>query len=112
VGDDFVHESIIGSLFDGRVEAAARVGNHDAIVPSILRLGAPARRQHHPGRRPRPLPTDSRWPEQTLEERELTSQGETIEEALANMREATDLYLEEFPLRDVGRPIITTFELL
>jgi len=35
VGDDFVHESIIGSLFDGRVEAAARVGNHAAIVPSI-----------------------------------------------------------------------------
>ncbi|MFI5000238.1 MAG: 4-hydroxyproline epimerase [Reyranellales bacterium] len=35
VGDDFVHESIIGSLFDGRVEATARVGNHDAIVPSI-----------------------------------------------------------------------------
>jgi 4-hydroxyproline epimerase len=35
VGDDFVHESIIGSLFDGRVEASARVGNHDAIVPSI-----------------------------------------------------------------------------
>jgi 4-hydroxyproline epimerase len=34
-GDDFVHESIIGSLFDGRVEAAAKVGNHDAIVPSI-----------------------------------------------------------------------------
>ncbi len=35
VDDDFVHESIIGSLFRGRVEAAARVGNHDAIVPSI-----------------------------------------------------------------------------
>jgi 4-hydroxyproline epimerase len=35
VGDDFVHESIIGSLFDGRVEAEARVGNHAAIVPSI-----------------------------------------------------------------------------
>ena len=35
VGDDFVHESIIGSLFDGRVEGAARVANHDAIVPSI-----------------------------------------------------------------------------
>ena len=35
IGDDFVHESIIGSLFDGRVEAAAKVGNHDAIVPSI-----------------------------------------------------------------------------
>jgi 4-hydroxyproline epimerase len=35
VGDEFVHESIIGSLFNGRVEAAAKVGNHDAIVPSI-----------------------------------------------------------------------------
>ena len=35
VGDDFVHESIIGSLFNGRVEAAARVGNRDAIIPSI-----------------------------------------------------------------------------
>ena len=35
VGDDFVHESIIGSLFEGRVEEATRVGNHTAIVPSI-----------------------------------------------------------------------------
>ena len=35
VGDSFIHESIIGSLFTGRVEAAATVGNHDAIVPSI-----------------------------------------------------------------------------
>ncbi|MBX3532212.1 MAG: 4-hydroxyproline epimerase [Rhizobiaceae bacterium] len=35
VGDDFVHESIIGSLFKGKVERAARVGNRDAIVPSI-----------------------------------------------------------------------------
>jgi 4-hydroxyproline epimerase len=35
VGQEFVHESIIGSLFDGRVEGSARVGNHDAIVPSI-----------------------------------------------------------------------------
>jgi 4-hydroxyproline epimerase len=35
VGDDFVHESIIGSLFRGRVEAKAKVGDFDAIVPSI-----------------------------------------------------------------------------
>jgi 4-hydroxyproline epimerase len=35
VGDEFVHESIIGSLFRGRVEAPAKVGNHDGIVPSI-----------------------------------------------------------------------------
>ncbi len=35
VGDEFVHESIIGSLFKGRVEAAAKVGDKDAIIPSI-----------------------------------------------------------------------------
>ncbi|MAW84949.1 MAG: hydroxyproline-2-epimerase [Phyllobacteriaceae bacterium] len=34
-GDDFVHESIIGSLFHGRVEAAATVAGRAAIVPSI-----------------------------------------------------------------------------
>ncbi|WP_336799126.1 4-hydroxyproline epimerase [Kaistia sp. MMO-174] len=35
VGDDFIHESIIGSLFKGRVEAAVKVGDRDAIIPSI-----------------------------------------------------------------------------
>ena len=34
-GDDFVHESIIGSLFHGRIEDTATVGNHAAIKPSI-----------------------------------------------------------------------------
>lgn len=35
VGERFVHESIIGSQFIGRVEAAAKVGSFEAIVPSI-----------------------------------------------------------------------------
>lgn len=39
-----------------------------------------------------------------------TTQGDTIEEALANLREATELYLEEFPLPSAGRSLITTFE--
>jgi predicted RNase H-like HicB family nuclease len=38
------------------------------------------------------------------------SQGYTIEEAIANLKEATELYLEEFPLSDVSRPLLTTFE--
>ena len=38
------------------------------------------------------------------------SQGYTIEEAIANLKEATELYLEEFPLPDIGRPLVTTFE--
>jgi 4-hydroxyproline epimerase len=35
VGDEFVHESIIGSLFRGRVEARTTVAELEAIVPSI-----------------------------------------------------------------------------
>jgi predicted RNase H-like HicB family nuclease len=38
------------------------------------------------------------------------SQGYTIEEAVANLKEATELYLEEFPLPQIGRPLLTTFE--
>ncbi|MDQ7065707.1 MAG: 4-hydroxyproline epimerase [candidate division KSB1 bacterium] len=35
VGDNFVHESIIGSLFRGRVEREAQVGPYRGIVPGI-----------------------------------------------------------------------------
>jgi predicted RNase H-like HicB family nuclease len=38
------------------------------------------------------------------------SQGYTIEEALANLKEATELYLEEFPLPDTSKRLMTTFE--
>jgi len=38
------------------------------------------------------------------------SQGKTIEEAIANLQEATELYLEEFPQESTQKPIITTFE--
>ena len=35
IGDAFVHESVIGTLFDCRVEGAAKVGTHLAILPSV-----------------------------------------------------------------------------
>lgn len=38
------------------------------------------------------------------------SQGEKIEAALANLQEATELYLEEFPVPSITRRLITTFE--
>jgi 4-hydroxyproline epimerase len=34
-GEDFVHESIIGSKFIGRIEGRTKVGTFDAIIPSI-----------------------------------------------------------------------------
>jgi predicted RNase H-like HicB family nuclease len=38
------------------------------------------------------------------------SQGPTIEEATRNLKEATELYLEEFPLKSTERSFITTLE--
>jgi predicted RNase H-like HicB family nuclease len=38
------------------------------------------------------------------------SQGSSLTEAVANLKEATELFLEEFPLPEVERSLLTTFE--
>ena len=38
-----------------------------------------------------------------------TSQGESMERALSNLREAVELYLEEFPAQSFATPLVTTF---
>ena len=38
------------------------------------------------------------------------SQGKSIEEAVANLKEATELYLEEFPPENSSPPLVTVFE--
>ena len=38
------------------------------------------------------------------------SQGKSIEEAVANLKEATELYLEEFPPENSSPPVVTIFE--
>jgi len=38
------------------------------------------------------------------------SQGLTVEEAISNLKESTELYLEEFPIPNISRSILTTFE--
>jgi predicted RNase H-like HicB family nuclease len=45
-------------------------------------------------------------------ETSTTTQGETIDEALANLKEATELYLEEFPASlPIAAPAwVTSFE--
>lgn len=40
----------------------------------------------------------------------VVSQGKTLEEAIINLREATELYLEEFPPPHCDRSLITTFD--
>ncbi|MCH7498302.1 MAG: type II toxin-antitoxin system HicB family antitoxin [Candidatus Marinimicrobia bacterium] len=42
---------------------------------------------------------------------ETVSQGETIEIAVANLREATELYLEEFEPPIHGQPVVTTISI-
>jgi predicted RNase H-like HicB family nuclease len=39
-----------------------------------------------------------------------TTQGDTVTEALANLKEATELFLEEFPLERSAPVLMTTFE--
>jgi predicted RNase H-like HicB family nuclease len=38
------------------------------------------------------------------------SQGAFIDEAIENLKEATELYLEEFPLSSISHSLITTCE--
>jgi proline racemase len=35
VGEDFRHEGILGTVFTGRIEEATRIGDREAIVPSL-----------------------------------------------------------------------------
>jgi len=38
------------------------------------------------------------------------SQGKTIEEAIKNLKESTELYLEEFPVKKTTKPFVSFFE--
>ena len=40
-----------------------------------------------------------------------TTQRETVEEAVANLKKATALHLSEFPLPAPGHPVVTMFSL-
>jgi len=37
-----------------------------------------------------------------------TTQGDTVEEALANLREAVELFLDDEPMKLSGTPLVTT----
>jgi predicted RNase H-like HicB family nuclease len=44
-------------------------------------------------------------------ELDVTSEGDTVEEALAMLREAVELYLEDEPLPNhLGHPVVTSFD--
>ena len=40
-----------------------------------------------------------------------STQGDSIDEAIANLKEATALYLDEFPVVSHGHPVVTMFTL-
>jgi predicted RNase H-like HicB family nuclease len=42
-------------------------------------------------------------------ETKTTTQGESIPEAIRNLQEATELYLEEFPFVSAGQPLVIRF---
>jgi predicted RNase H-like HicB family nuclease len=53
---------------------------------------------------------DKKWFVAYNPETGTTTQGRTFDRAMANLREATELYLSEFPIRTGGRTLLTTFE--
>ena len=53
---------------------------------------------------------DSDWLVAFNPETGTSTQGKSVEEAIANLKEATELYLEEFPSPKQGHPVLTTFE--
>jgi len=53
---------------------------------------------------------DSDWLVAHNPETGTTTQGKTVEEALANLKEATELFLSEFPLPRRKPTMLTTFE--
>lgn len=55
---------------------------------------------------------DSGWYVARCVEVEVASQGRTVEEALANLREALELYFEDAPLPQTAPPIIAPVEVM
>ncbi len=53
---------------------------------------------------------ENEWFIATNPETGTTTQGKSFDEALGNLREATELYLEEFPISEPEPSILTTFE--
>ena len=53
---------------------------------------------------------ESNWLVAQNPETGTTTQGKSVEEALANLKEATELYLSEFPLPRHKAALLTTFE--
>ena len=56
------------------------------------------------------LHKEDQWYVAECPELGTTSQGRTLEGAVKNLQEATEVYLEEFPAHDNPRPILTTFD--
>ncbi|MDI1319618.1 MAG: type II toxin-antitoxin system HicB family antitoxin [bacterium] len=53
---------------------------------------------------------DRKWFVAYNPETGTTTQGKDFNKAMANLKEATELYLSEFPAKSGGRAVMTTFE--
>jgi predicted RNase H-like HicB family nuclease len=54
---------------------------------------------------------DGGWRVARCLEVEVTSQGETVEEALDNLREALELYFEDAPMVEGSHPIVAPIDI-
>jgi predicted RNase H-like HicB family nuclease len=54
---------------------------------------------------------EGEWQVARCLEVEVTSQGRSVEEALANLREALELYFEDQPVPETHEPIVAPVEI-
>ncbi|MBI5053844.1 MAG: type II toxin-antitoxin system HicB family antitoxin [Chloroflexi bacterium] len=76
----------------------------------MLRRNGVRRRHKNPLVLTAVIHKEGRWYVAQCPEVGTVSQGKTVEGALTNLREATELYLEEFPIKKIVRSLMTTFE--
>ena len=57
------------------------------------------------------LHRENEWYVAECPETGTVSQGPTVETALANLQEATELFLAEFPVPEQAHTFLTTFEI-
>ena len=100
----------------GRRTGSAPAGGADPTTSGFFRCSLP--RREPPGRRvvavrfTAAISHEGEWYVARALEVEVTSQGHSIDEALANLREALELYFEDEALpEDIEPPIIATVQL-
>lgn len=89
--------------FGDCVQKARTIADIDAVAKDVRKI------QSEFDHNPKDTPAEEGGYVVRNPETGTTTQGETVEAAIANLQEATELYLSEFLISAPGHPLVTTF---